>query len=174
MKGTQLGIQQLGADSIQFFIYTNKLNKAVAKLPTDWEGNWHQLYAVYDGEEIKLMIDGQEAANAKATGNIRNLPVPLNIGRNASEEGAEADYYLCDAQIDDVRVANSVLAVNEFTPEKSVLWLDFEEEYKKKKQDINNYIQEKYNSLQNGWNEAYNYIKEKLNMDLTLKNLYQL
>ena len=129
MKGTQLGIQQLGADSIQFFIYTNKLNKAVAKLPTDWEGNWHQLYAVYDGEEIKLMIDGQEAANAKATGNIRNLPVPLNIGRNASEEGAEADYYLCDAQIDDVRVANSVLAVNEFTPEKSVLWLDFEEEY---------------------------------------------
>lgn len=130
MKGNQLGIQQLGADSIQFYIYTNQLNRAVAKLPTEWEGQWHQLYAVYDGSEIRLMIDGQLAASAKAIGNIRNLPVPLNIGRNSFEEGAEADYYLCDAQIDEVHVANLALDVDELTVEKSVLWLDFEEEYK--------------------------------------------
>lgn len=130
MKGRQLGVQQMGTDSLRFFIHTNKPYRAVGKLPANWEGQWHQIHAVYDGEEMRLMIDGELVATTPSTGHIRNLPVPLNIGRNAADEGAEADYYLCDAQIDDVRVANSALTADELTAEKSVLWLDFEEEYK--------------------------------------------
>ena len=128
-KGSkQLGIQQEGREDITFYIYTDKLYKATGKLPADWENNWHLLYAVYDGSEICLMIDGKEVAKAEAKGDIRNLPMPLNIGRNEEIHGQETDVYICDAQIDKVGVFDKVLKADELAPDKSVLWLDFESE----------------------------------------------
>ena len=130
-KGSkQLGIQQEGKENIIFYIYTDKLYKATGKLPADWEYNWHNLYAVYDGAQLRLLIDGQEVAKAEAKGNIRNLPMPLNIGRNEETHGQETDVYICDAQIDKVGVFDKALPVEELTAEKSVLWLDFESETK--------------------------------------------
>ncbi|MBR1543112.1 MAG: DUF4981 domain-containing protein [Bacteroidaceae bacterium] len=128
-KGSkQFGIQQEGKEDITFYIYTDKLHKATGKLPANWENNWHQLYAVYDGSEIRLMIDSKEVAKAEAKGDIRNLPMPLNIGRNEEIHGQETDVYICDAQIDKVGVFDKALKVDELSPDKSVLWLDFESE----------------------------------------------
>ena len=127
MKDAQLGIQQLGTDSIQFYIYTDKNYKAVGKLPANWMNQWHQLYAQYDGQHLNLQIDGVEVANAEASGHIRNLPVALNIGRNEADDGQETDVHLCDAQIDQVGIFDKALMPEELTAEKSVLWLDFEE-----------------------------------------------
>ncbi|MBO7419067.1 MAG: DUF4981 domain-containing protein [Bacteroidaceae bacterium] len=128
-KGSkQLGIQQEGKEDISFYIYTDKLYKATGKLPSDWENNWHQLYAVYDGAQMRLLIDGKEIANVEAKGNIRNLPMPLNIGRNEEAHGQETDVYICDAQIDKVGVFDKALQPVELTADKSVLWLDFEGE----------------------------------------------
>ncbi len=39
-----------------------------------------------------------------ASGNIKNLPFPVNIGRNAEIHGQETAVYLCDAVIDMVGI----------------------------------------------------------------------
>lgn len=57
--------------------------------------------------------------------------MPLNIGRNEETHGQETDVYICDAQIDKVGVFNQALQPDELTPDKSVLWLDFESETNK-------------------------------------------
>jgi len=129
VKGAQLGIQQLGNDSIQFYVYTDKQHRAVGKLPANWENQWHRVYAVYDGAQLRLCVDDVEVAKAKVTGKIRNLPVALNIGRNEADDGQETNVHLCDAQIDEVGVFNVALGPEELTAEKAVLWLDFDEEY---------------------------------------------
>ena len=128
-KGSkQLGIQQEGKDKITFYIYTNKLYKATGTLPENWENHWHDIYAVYDGQQMRLLIDGQEIATKEANGRIRNLPMPINIGRNEEIHGQETNVYICDAQIDKVGVFSQALKPEELSAEKAVLWLDFEEE----------------------------------------------
>lgn len=128
-KGSnQFGIQQDGKDKIYFYVYTDKLYKAEGKLPDNWENNWHKLYAVYDGANLSLSIDGTQVATAQASGSIKNLPFPINVGRNEQEHGQETDVYICDAQIDNVGVFAQALPAHELNAAKAVLWLDFEKE----------------------------------------------
>ncbi len=49
-------------------------------------------------------IDGKESRPVKASGNIRNTPFPVNIGRNAEIHGQETSVYICDAIIDRVGI----------------------------------------------------------------------
>lgn len=128
-KGSnQLGIQQNGKEDIYFYLYTDKLYKAEGKLPADWEDHWHDMLAVYDGAKMTLSIDGTVIATQEASGKIHNYPFPLNIGRNAQTHGQETKVHICDAQIDKVALFTEALEAAELTPEKAVLWLDFEEE----------------------------------------------
>lgn len=100
----QFGLQQRGKDKLEFYIYTDKRYSVYASLPTDWEYNWHQVTGLYDGSSITLYIDGVEKASAQASGNIRNFPYPVNIGRNAEAHGQETSVYICDARIDEVGI----------------------------------------------------------------------
>ncbi|MDR2498813.1 MAG: DUF4981 domain-containing protein [Tannerellaceae bacterium] len=127
-KGSwQFGLQQRGRDSLEFYIYTNKAYSLKAALPDNWENNWHSLLAIYDGESMQLSIDGKIEAKGKASGNIRNFPFPLNIGRNAEIHGQETNVYICDAIIDRVGIFGKDFD-GTLSPEHALLWLDFEEE----------------------------------------------
>lgn len=135
-KGSfQYGLQQRGKDSLEFYLYTDKLNSIKARLPVDWEDNWHQITANYDGVEMRIFIDGKSVATGKASGNIKNFPFPVNIGRNAEIHGQETNVHICDAKIDEVgifmEVVNSDLlmqADKNNLIKKAALWLDFENE----------------------------------------------
>lgn len=128
-KGSnQFGIQQNGKEDIYFYLFTDKLYKAEGKLPTNWENNWHDLLAVYNGQQLTLSIDGTVVAQTEATGKIRNYPYPVNIGRNEQTHGQETKVHICDAQIDKVGLFTQALNADELTKEKAVLWLDFESE----------------------------------------------
>lgn len=128
-KGSyQFGLQQRGKDQLEFYLYTDKKHSIYAPLPANWEYNWHQVTAVYDGQNMSILIDGKELATGKATGHIRNFPFPVNIGRNAEAHGQETTVYICDAQLDEVGIFAQALTEG-FQPQEANLWLDFEEEH---------------------------------------------
>lgn len=135
-KGSyQYGLQQRGKDSLEFYVYTDKLNAIRAKLPVDWENNWHQIIAVYDGAEMRILIDGKSVATGRASGKIKNFPFPVNIGRNAEIHGQETNVHICDAKIDEVGIFMDAVNPDLLSQtdkkaliSKAALWLDFEDE----------------------------------------------
>jgi len=125
----QYGLKQKGADKIEFYLDNGNKVSLEGKLPSNWENNWHNVTAVYDGKSMKIFIDNNEVASQEAKGDIRNLPLSLCIGRSEEDKGQEVDYYICDALLDNVGVfADAVNPADGFEPEKAGLWLDFESE----------------------------------------------
>jgi len=130
----QFGINQVRNDSLRFYLTTNRKYSVSMPLPPGWENNWHHVCAFYDGASIYLTVDGKESGKVPVTGNIRNTPFPVNIGRNAEIHGQETSVYLCDALIDEVGIFNEIIPVDalrnpdESLKKKSLLWLGFEEE----------------------------------------------
>jgi beta-galactosidase len=129
----QFGINQVRTDSLRFYITTRSRQYAEIKLPDNWENKWHHIAAFYDGGFIWLAIDEKESEKTPVTGNIRNTPFPVNIGRNAEIHGQETSTYLCDAIIDRVSVFADIIQPDKLKnpfddiKRKSVLWLDFED-----------------------------------------------
>jgi beta-galactosidase len=124
----QFGIQQKGKECLEFYLYTNRRYTICAPLPDDWEYQWHDVAATYDGEEMSLYINKEKKASAKVSGNIRNFPFPVNIGRNAESHGQETNVYICDARLDNVGIFTNEVDINNPDLQKAVLWLDFEKE----------------------------------------------
>ncbi|HEY5570541.1 MAG TPA: glycoside hydrolase family 2 TIM barrel-domain containing protein, partial [Bacteroidales bacterium] len=128
-KGSrQFGLQQRGKSQISFYIYTDKLQEVKAELPSDWEYKWHNIAGVYDGIEMKIYIDGKIKATEKASGMIKNLPYPINIGRNAEIHNCETNVAICDALIDNVGIFSKSLSPDKMGKDQASLWLDFEDE----------------------------------------------
>lgn len=129
-KGSnQFGIRQLGDDKVAFYLDTGKRTEITADLPADWKNNWHNIFAVYDGAQMRLFIDGAQVAEGPATGRIRNLPWPICVGRDEESCGQETRVYICDAKVDNVRIFTEAYApADALTADKSALWLDFESE----------------------------------------------
>ncbi len=134
-KGSyQYGLVQKGNQSLEFYLTTSRREVVTSPLPSDWENKWHHVAAVYNGSSMQLFIDGQKTGEKPVTGNIRNLPYPVNIGRNAEIHGQETSDYLCDAIFDQVAIFNEAIdpallkGPVQSVRNKASLWLDFEEE----------------------------------------------
>ena len=130
----QFGLQQIGADSLDFYIYTSKKNYVRAALPKDWTQKWHHVAGIYNGKAISISIDNKKLAEKPVTGYITNFPFPLNVGKNAETHGQHTSNYLCDAMIDQVSIFPKVIEINDLYSAKqelknnAALWLDFEQE----------------------------------------------
>ena len=48
----QFGLQQIGDQSLEFYIYTSKKTAVRCELPKDWTQNWHHVAGIYDGKSI--------------------------------------------------------------------------------------------------------------------------
>ncbi|NLA48930.1 MAG: DUF4981 domain-containing protein, partial [Bacteroidales bacterium] len=128
-KGSyQFGLQQNGKESLDFYLFTNEQYVLNVPLPADWEGRWHQLSGVYDGQEMSVYIDGNKVGSLAASGHITNFPFPVNIGRNAEKHGQETNVYICDALLDNAGIFTEAVLPENYKPENAVLWLDFENE----------------------------------------------
>jgi beta-galactosidase len=129
----QFGIHQIRNDSLEFYITTRQRRKVQIALPDNWEKSWHHIIARYNGSAISLTIDGRVSNPVPVSGNIRNTPFPVNIGRNAEIHGQETSVYICDAIIDQVGIFSKEISVSLLekpsmeVKKQSVLWLDFEE-----------------------------------------------
>ena len=72
--------------------------------PEMWQDHWHNIIATYDGAQMKLFIDEVEVGSVNVSGKIKNLPFPVNIGRNAEIHTQDTKVYICDSKIDNVRL----------------------------------------------------------------------
>lgn len=124
----QFGVHQNGVDEIKFYIFTDKRYELTAKLPLNWEYNWHSVLCEYDGKFMSISVDNIELAEMPANGHIKNLPFPVNIGRNSETQGCDINVAICDAMIDNVAIFDKIYSANGLSKENSVLWLDFENE----------------------------------------------
>ena len=125
----QYGLMQRGRDSLDFYLYTDAKKVLTVPLPDKWEHQWHQIIATYDGKRMAVSIDGQERGQRPETGSIRNLPFPVNIGRNAQRNRAETRVYPCDALIDRVGLFDHIVPPDSMDARHAALWLDFETEH---------------------------------------------
>ena len=129
----QFGIRQIRKDSLEFYLTTRQKQKVQIALPANWEYSWHQVTASYDGSSITVTIDDKKSISKPVSGNIRNTPFPVNIGRNAEIHGQETSVYICDAIIDQVGIfSRSIMPESLKSPsaelkKEAALWLDFEE-----------------------------------------------
>jgi beta-galactosidase len=129
----QFGLHQIRRDSLEFYLTTSARHKVQIALPGNWENNWHQVTARYDGKEISLSIDGSFSSKVAVSGNILNTPFPVNIGRNVELHGQETSVYICDAIIDQVGIFRKVISSDALAnpadelKKQAVLWLDFED-----------------------------------------------
>ena len=133
-KGSwQFGIDQVRKDSLEFYLTTQRKSKVQIALSGNWENRWHHVVARYNSKEIVLWIDGKESTKVPVSGNIRNTPFPVNIGRNVEIHGQETTVYICDAIIDEVGIFSKEIPAELLAiptaelKRKSALWLDFEE-----------------------------------------------
>ena len=141
---TQFGIVQKGGTKLQFYLHSGVKHTLDVDLPENWTGNWHHVTASWNGQEMKLFIDGQlkgtqptsapEPANNRRgnrgsgeRGVLSNFPYPINIGRFAGNHAQDPQtIYTADAEMDNVAIYNKCLADGEGNAEDAVLYLTFD------------------------------------------------
>lgn len=67
---------------LEFFVYDNSWQSVRAPLPADWEGKRHTIAGIFDGENLRLVIDGKEVASRPYKGTVRYDGRPVGIGFN--------------------------------------------------------------------------------------------
>lgn len=68
----QYALEQMHPDSLQFYIHSSDSGAAAkTRVPNDWDYNWHHIAGIYDGKEIKLLIDGEVTATKRFTRKIQ-------------------------------------------------------------------------------------------------------
>jgi hypothetical protein len=72
------------------------------------DGQWHHVAGVYDGDELRLYVDGALDASAPTAGPINVNEYPVYIGENAEHPGRE-----WNGLIDDVRIYDYALSESE-------------------------------------------------------------
>ena len=128
-KGSnQFGIRQVRTDSLEFYIYTNAKHDLRVELPNDWENNWHNLAAIYNGQEMAIYIDNDKKGSMQVSGKIKNFPFTISLGRDSEIDGGETPGYMCDAMIDNVEIYSDAVYPDSSNPQNAALWLDFEKE----------------------------------------------
>jgi beta-galactosidase len=86
-----------------------------------------------DGAGDDERVGSSLSNRVPVTGNLRNTPFPVNIGRNAEIHGQETSVYICDAIIDQVGIFSKVITPDllkkpdENLKKSADLWLDFED-----------------------------------------------
>lgn len=68
---------------LEFFIYDGTWRSVSAKVPENWENNWHQVIGNYNGNELTLAVDGNVLARKKHSGTIKPSNLPIGIAHNA-------------------------------------------------------------------------------------------
>ncbi|MDU4937208.1 MAG: glycoside hydrolase family 2 TIM barrel-domain containing protein [Clostridium sp.] len=146
-------------DFIEFFIVNNGSWKvATAPIPEDWVGEWHQVAGTYDGQTLKVFIDGQELGKIDYDVTIDAKEDPIAIGydtvkgRDFSGEISIARIYTEALTSEQLKAQYSVNPTIKPSSDDVLLWLDYSEEFVEDPSSVWDYYSEEYAS-QNLYNE---------------------
>ncbi len=102
-------IKHSDSNSIEFFIYDNEeWHTAYSPVYDSFNGEWHHVAGTYDGNQVRLYINGGLVDSLDYAGSIGTSTYPVNIGRNSQETGR---FY--NGLIDEIRIYNRVLSEGE-------------------------------------------------------------
>ncbi len=126
----QFGVIQSDEKHLEFYLNTGRRITLSSDLPKGWAKQWHHVMARYDGEKMELYVDGALIGSKACEGQIVNSPYQVILGKSAELRDGHRGY-MCHATIDNVRIFDSALSINELTATEtlkstSLLWLDFE------------------------------------------------
>ncbi|MEY2982537.1 MAG: hypothetical protein RL562_2764 [Planctomycetota bacterium] len=80
-------------------------------------GDWHHVAGVFDGEEIRLYVDGQLAGRRPASGRRTTNRLPLMIGADVDGQGRATSPF--DGFVDEIRISTGArYAGDRFVPER--------------------------------------------------------
>lgn len=79
-------------------------------------GTWHHLAGVYDGDALRLYVDGRLVAKSAAKGTRRRNRLPFYVGADPDHRGRPVDHF--EGLVDEVRISTCARYGGEtFTPE---------------------------------------------------------
>lgn len=116
-SGSQTFVNRGGAGELfTLYLFDNRVRMLVeyadgsythANVPAPAAGTWVHYLGTYDGEHIRLFVNGEEAAVTAAAGRIPESAAPLHIG------ALEPATRVLDGELDDVRIWNRALPAAE-------------------------------------------------------------
>jgi len=71
---------------LEFFIYDTTWRSISAKLPDNFQNNWHQILATYDGKKLQLLLNNKVIAQKEHLGTIQSTSHDIGIGRNVQAQ----------------------------------------------------------------------------------------
>ena len=89
--------------------------KGTKKMPTD---KWTHLAGVFDGQRVKLFVNGSEAGSTEASGKRKTNKLPLFIG--ADPDNASQPTRCFHGLIDEVRLSAAAIYAEKFKPSKTL------------------------------------------------------
>ncbi|MFF5075457.1 glycoside hydrolase family 2 TIM barrel-domain containing protein [Actinoplanes sp. NPDC000266] len=129
----QYAIKMKSETQLEFFVYGDGAYHVVqATVPADWYEKWHRVAGTFDGDVLRLHIDGAVVGETRWTGAVDRSAWPVNIGRNAESMRENINNSrMAHGAVDDVRVYHRALSTAELADPSvqadPVLALDFED-----------------------------------------------
>ncbi|MCR9245788.1 MAG: metallophosphoesterase [bacterium] len=77
-------------------------------------GQWHHLAGVFDGQELRLYVDGKLTAKGAGQGKRTRNSLPLFVGADPDGGGRPTSFF--DGKVDDVRISKVVRYTRDFEP----------------------------------------------------------
>ncbi|MGW0892121.1 glycoside hydrolase family 2 TIM barrel-domain containing protein [Saccharopolyspora sp. NPDC002578] len=129
----QWALQMPDAEHVEFFVYgEDSWHTARVEVPDDWWGKWHRLTGVYDGSQVRLLIDGEEVAAQPYSGEIAsNTMYTVSVGRNQEKHSDSFAGRTAHAVVDSARIYDRALSDAELAADparEAALALNFDEE----------------------------------------------
>ncbi|MCP5548128.1 MAG: DUF4981 domain-containing protein [Akkermansiaceae bacterium] len=125
----QLKISEGGA--LEFYIYSQgNWHNVTAKLPADAASTFHTYAGVYDGKELRILIDGAPVANKAFTGEVATNDFEIAVGIDTEEDARRLSGAVRRAAVFGKALANDQVSFDTADP---VLLLDFAKDAEKDK-----------------------------------------
>jgi beta-galactosidase len=130
-KGNQYSLRMKDENTVEFFIDSNDNQRVTsAPVPADWYGNWHRVSGLYDGANLRLLIDGKQVGTpTPSTGTIGRGRHAVNIGRNSETMREHLHTRMAHGAVDNARIYHKALTAEQLAADpktEAVLALDFD------------------------------------------------
>ena len=128
---TQWAFQIGGGNQLEFFLFDAGGSASwvtlTAPLPADWEGQWHRVAGVYDGQLLRHVRGRpRRRRQSRSRASARRNTFPVMIGNNAEHLERRVAGMIREARIYNRAITAAEVASPENRNDKGlVLWLDF-------------------------------------------------
>jgi hypothetical protein len=113
-EGSEFGIFVNGAKP-SFIVHLNgKYVTAEASTPVLETDHWHHVAGVFDGDEVRLYVDGQRVASAPGSGPRTRNALPLIIGADVDNKGKATSFF--HGSLDGVQLSSAARYSGPFQP----------------------------------------------------------